>query len=197
MNQDNEESRLIRAVCGIREALPEPLRRTGPLSAYEIDILRSGGAIFPTPEEAEACRVPNHRRLVESCRKIAEAALIERDVANTLGLTDTEVRRRAQQKPPQLHRFELNGSFLYPRWQFDDQGFTIPHLSALLAVVDEVGDLSAFTVHSVMLRPTNDLEVDENDPNEEPPISPRDYLLLGCDPEPVLHIFRFIHYQFE
>ncbi|WP_432210418.1 hypothetical protein [Marinobacter alkaliphilus] len=183
-----EEWNLIDAVCG-NPATVEPKPPSRPLSALEKGVLRDGGACLPEPDEGKesALLAESESHLFAACRAVIEASLTEAEVAALLGLFPSQVRSLALNKPPKLHMFELNSTPLYPCWQFDAEG-AIPHLGALLAVLNDSGGLPPLTLHRLMILPTEDFET-----KDDRPISPRDFLVQRYDPAPLLSMVSSIN----
>ncbi len=147
-----------------------------PLSAQEEETLAVGGAVFGTePEELEAVR-----KFIDECRQILETSLDQKAVASLLKISPDTVSVMTARRPPELYSFRLKDSQpLYPEWQFCDSE-TIPHLGELLLQVSpsaHVLSLSRFILMS-----NRDLE----HPDTGQFLSPRDWLVAGYEPDPVL-----------
>jgi hypothetical protein len=89
-----------------------------------------------------------------------------------------------QNKWPLTSTFELSyGALHFPAWQFTETG-TIPHLSDLLTVAGAT--LPQLVLTRFMVTPHVDLDVGNGR------LSPRDWLVRGLNPEPVLEAVRAI-----
>lgn len=161
--------------------------KTQPLSAQEIEILKDGGAIFPDPSEINDLEARQLQDLVFRCREVLGNALEEAEVAELLQVPVTDVQGYARRQPPLLHRFELEGRDLFPNWQFTEAG-TLPFLESLLSVAEsnESVSNSPLTFSTIMFLPNCDLE------DGDETMCPRDWLMAGGDPEPVLNLVRFL-----
>lgn len=103
------------------------------------------------------------------------SSLRSKEVAELLGCSPSRVSHRY--KEGSLYGFHPRGAqILFPDWQFDGAQ-TIPHLGAVIAALDP--DAPAVLVRRFMEQATDNLDI-------EGPISPRDWLLAGGDPAPVL-----------
>lgn len=154
------------------------------LSATERDILRRGGARGlddPTAVHRRRQRA-NLEALIQACRALLQNAQDTATVASRLHLPEDAVANQAHHVPPQLSAIELPAIGLtFPAWQFTETG-TIPHLSALLAVAGAT--LPPLVLTRFMVTPHVDLDVGHGR------LSPRDWLVRGLDPDPVLDAAR-------
>ena len=102
-------------------------------------------------------------------------------VASHLQVSLAEVAERSiHGHPQQLYGFlSRSNDRLYPQWQFTDVA-TVPDLAELLSAIG--GGVHPVSLDQFMLRPNVDLEVN----GEE--LSPREWLVSGADPEPVILI---------
>lgn len=181
-----DEWNLIDAVCD-NPATVEPTPASQSLSALEIEVLRDGGACIPEPEEESTVLSKSESQLFAACRAVVDTSLTESEVAALLGVAPAQVRRLAQQKPPQLHMFEFDNTPLYPGWQFDGEG-VIPHLGQLLAVLHDAGGLPPLALHRLMILP-----IENFDTAVDRPISPREFLVQRYDPAPLLNMVSAIN----
>jgi len=156
-----------------------------PLSAEEKEILISGGAlgVSQTPRDELITRADLLLSLTRKCRALAQQSLDTEAVAKRLQVTIAEVYHSAQSSPPQLHAFELKPNKLFfPSWQFTNTA-TIPYLSRVLSIAESTNPL---VLSHFMLLPNPDLE------NGDERCSPRDWLVLQNNPEPVMNLARFL-----
>jgi hypothetical protein len=109
-------------------------------------------------------------------------SLSAQQVATLLKVSPARVRQLADPADPGLHFITSDKKLrAYPQWQFTDQG-TIPHLRKILAVLNSAAHPVA--IHRLMTLPSPDLASDE----AEQKLSPRDWLISGHDPEPVIRL---------
>lgn len=119
-------------------------------------------------------RVQAVRHAISLTSEVA-SSLRSREVAELLGCSTSRVSHRYREGS--LYGFNPHGSqVLFPDWQFEDAQ-TIPHLTAVLAALDP--DAPAILVRRFMERATDYLDLGG-------PVGPRDWLLAGGDPTPVL-----------
>ena len=149
------------------------------LSATEREILRRGGA-----RGLDEPPAVHRRRQRENLEALIQTAHDTATVASRLRLSQASVVNQAHQAPPQLSAFELSsGALHFPAWQFTETG-TIPHLSDLLTVAGAT--LPQLVLTRFMVTPHLDLDVGNGR------LSPRDWLVRGLNPEPVLEAVRAI-----
>lgn len=167
----------------------EAISRTGaadnasPLTEIEKTVLRDGGALGVDRSDQPA-KLVEVRPIV---RALADELLLEQRslsadaVASHLQVSLAEVAERSiHGHPQQLYGFLSRSSVrLYPQWQFTDVA-TVPNLAELLSAIGD--GVHPVSLDQFMLRPHVDLEVN----GEE--LSPRDWLVSGADPEPVILI---------
>lgn len=163
----------------------KPSVETPDLTPLEVEVLEDGGAKFSVDQPTSP---PTLSTLALECRRIVEGALTEQEVAVRLETSDAEVKRYLRGDPFPLHSFELQGRLLFPAWQFIEKG-TIPFLPNLLATASSNTTLmkTPLTFARVMLLPNADLE------NDDTVLCPREWLIKGNDPGPVLALIRFIN----
>ncbi len=147
-----------------------------PLSAQDRETLALGGAVFGT--ESEELEVV--KKFIDECRKILETSLDQKAVASLFKITPDTVSVMTARQPPELHSFSLKDSQpLYPVWQFCASE-TIPHLGKFLSHVSPSAHV--LSLFRFMLMSNTDLE----HPDSGQLLSPRDWLVAGYDPEPVM-----------
>jgi hypothetical protein len=146
------------------------------LSAGDQNILVSGGAVIDdAPQSQEAVR-----ELVNECWELIKTSLDQESVASLLHVSTEMLSLMTIRPPRELHSFRLkNSQPLYPAWQFSVSE-TIPHLRSLLSQVSP--DAHVLSLSRFMLETSPDLE--NSDSGQR--ISPRDWLVAGYDPEPVV-----------
>ena len=83
-----------------------------------------------------------------------------------------------------LYGVKVGRSWLVPTWQLDGKG-PVPHLRKVIAAIPE--GTSAVTLERVMTQPSQELYVDGQ------PVSPRDWLLTGNEPETVVDLVRQLY----
>lgn len=164
--------------------LPEKPASTG-LSPSEASILRSGGAagLDESQTEIRAIEYRMALTLLRDCREMVNQCYRLEAVAGLLQISQAAVRDRATNTPRDLYAFQLSddGQWLFPHWQFTSSG-PIPGLDRVLAVARV--SLNPLVVSRIMLMKSVDLE------NDSERFSPRDWLLQGFDPDPVIMLFR-------
>jgi hypothetical protein len=106
----------------------------------------------------------------------AESALTVGEAARALSVDDSRIRHRL--KDGRLTGWKDQGWRL-PSWQFSGSG-VLPGLEVILRAVPE--DQPALVVAAFMSTPQSDLVIDER------PVTPRQWLLSGGDPELVARL---------
>lgn len=185
------EARIREILAAEKVCSPEPTSgglspHPSGLSARERDILRRGGArgLDDPPAAHRRRQRENLEALIQACRALIQTAHDTATVASRLRLSQASVVNQALQAPPQLSAFELNsGALHFPAWQFTETG-TLPHLSDLLAVAGAT--LPQLILSRFMVTPHVDLDAGNGR------LSPRDWLVRGLNPEPVLEAVRAI-----
>jgi len=152
------------------------VRISSQLSAEERKTLVSGGAVFGgTPQSQEAVR-----KLVCECRELIKTSLDQESVASLLHISAEIFSLMTTRRPPELHVFRLKGSQpLCPAWQFSSSE-TIPHLKKLLSQAST--NAHVLSLSRFMLEKSLDLEIFDSGQH----ISPREWLIAGYNPEPVM-----------
>lgn len=102
-------------------------------------------------------------------------ALSVRQAAERLGVDTSSIRRRLGDRT--LYGIKADGRWLLPAFQFDGDAL-VPNTERALAALP-VG-VHPVAVANWFLRPDPDLELAGE------PVAPRDWLLVGNDPEPVV-----------
>jgi hypothetical protein len=148
------------------------------LSTEERKTLVSGGAVIDdTPQSQEAVK-----ELANECRGLINASLNQKSVTSLLHISAEILSLMTTQRPPELHSFRLKHSqLLYPAWQFSASE-TIPHLRKLLSQAP--ADAHVLSMSRFMMEKNMDLAISDSGQH----ISPRDWLIAGYDPEPVMVI---------
>lgn len=164
-----------------------PLRSTrktnSALSPSEREVLRSGGARLDFRSLDEAVAQARLLELVSESRKLVSEAYDTKAVSKLLGMSESDVERDMHRVPPRFHSIQLKENRLVvPGWQFTESG-PIPHLESVLSFVTS---LSPLTLSRFMLTPHQDLE------HEDQRISPREWLVRGYEPGPVLDLVKFL-----
>ena len=155
------------------------------LSKAERAVLLSGGA-RGLDEDAAAMRAEgrlmalNH---LNECRALVEKSYELGVVAEFLGISPETTKACVSGEARDLYAFQItyDGPWLFPQWQFYESD-RIPNLHHLLLEVGESANPLVFS--RFMLMESVDLEADEV------PLSPRDWLIRGFEPEPVLMLVR-------
>lgn len=185
------EARIREILAAEEDCTPEPKSEApssnpSGLLAMERDILRHGGArgLDDPPAAHRRRQRENLEALIQACRALIQTAHDTATVASRLRLSQASVVNQAHQAPPQLSAFEGDsGALNFPAWQFTETG-TLPHLSDLLAVAGAT--LPQLILSRFMVTPHVDLDAGNGR------LSPRDWLVRGLNPEPVLEAVRAI-----
>lgn len=153
------------------------------LSSSERAILRSGGARLDKGSLDQATAQALLLELVTESRRLISDAYDTKAVANLMGESESDVERDVHRVPPRFHGIQLKTNRLVlPGWQFTESG-PIPHLESMLSFVTSLNPL---TLSRFMLTPHQDLE------HEDQRISPREWLVRGYEPGPVLDLVKFL-----
>ena len=154
------------------------VRISSQLSTEERKTLVLGGAVIDdTPQSQEAIK-----ELVNECRELINTSLNQESVASLLHISAEILSLMTTQRPPALHSFRLkNSQTLYPAWQFSTSE-TIPQLRKILSQAP--ADAHVLSMSRFMMEKNRDLEISDSGQQ----ISPRDWLIAGYDPEPVMVI---------
>lgn len=154
-----------------------------PLTPKEIEVLKQSGARFEksSDHQSKLKAYNTVRELVSDSRSLQAGSLCKREVASRLGILESDVIERATATPPRLYSFrDVNGSVLFPKWQFSN-GCTIPHLTELLSRFPERE--CPLTVYSFMTKLNRDLE------HNDRLYSPAEWLTSKLDPQQVMIFF--------
>ncbi|MCL7944675.1 hypothetical protein [Marinobacter sp. ATCH36] len=117
-------------------------------------------------------------------KRLSDESLVTQQVAELLGISPSRVRQLSTPDEPGLYVLVgLNEQRRYPPWQFQDGG-RLPHLQQLLKAIRR--DAHPFTVCHFMTTKTHDLESGKTGWLR----SPREWLIAGNEPEPVLQLAR-------
>jgi len=164
-------------------ARPEPVE----LSSLEIEILMSGAGIEAKGRTSSAAQDRRDRALslIRECRSLVTESYGLLAVAELLEISPEETWGHAHREPRGLHAFRLDGDcpWLFPRWQFWGSN-RIPGLRSILAAAGK--SVHPLSLSRFMLTKSVDLDIGEEC------YSPRDWLISGLDPTPVLMIARDI-----
>jgi excisionase family DNA binding protein len=144
----------------------------------ELAVLREGGLTFDASGYGERIS-----RTASKHAAILASSLTVREAAEILGVSEGRIRQKISERRLYSVRGE-GGERRLPRFQFSPRG-GVPGMEEVVRVVPR-------GVHPVALQnfftsPNPDLYLDEE---EEVPISPRDWLLSGGDPEAVIPLAR-------
>jgi len=168
-----------------RDLMPSAKPISQPLSLTEKIILRSGGA-RGLGENSAATRAKVSRMardLLHECRALVQQSYELEVAAELLRISPEATKAYASGEARDLYAFQLtdNGPWLFPQWQFYELG-CIPNLPSLLSAVGE--SVNPFIFSRFMLMRSIDLE------NDEECYSPREWLIRGFEPGPVLMLVR-------
>jgi len=152
------------------------------MSQHEKAILLEGGALGVDEDSEQLARSRGSAiaQLAQEWELVKKEALDEAGVAALLGISRGKLHQLVTTRPPTL--FVIGGDYgdlLFPKWQFEDDRL-IPHLGDLLqAFSSETHPLS---IYRFMTMANQDLE----SPDFGILYTPRDWLLKGFDPAPVM-----------
>lgn len=149
------------------------------LSKDELSALEAVG-LSTEPWPAGRPGDPLERSIVDYMALI-ETSLGTGEVARMLQVDVSRVRQRLRERS--LYGIEYEGEWHLPRFQFERRK-VLPGLAALLAALP--ADVNALEVAEWFLSPNPDLEREGRDTS----FSPRDWLLRGLPPEPVVELAR-------
>ncbi|SDO60189.1 hypothetical protein SAMN04515671_1454 [Nakamurella panacisegetis] len=142
------------------------------LSTHDQEVLAAVGV-----PAADLTRTPA-RSVVEEAARLLEAnsqALAVAEAAAALGRTAGRVRGAIADGS--LFGVKVGRTWLLPTWQLGESG-PLPHLRKVIGAIP--AGTSAATVERVMTQPTDELFIDGA------PVSPRQWLLAGQPPAPVV-----------
>lgn len=132
---------------------------------------------MPTASEA-ATRTSRLSTVADMVGQISQALTTDQ-VAELLDVDPTRVRHRLRERALYTLSPKTGRSHRFPRWQFTGAE-TVPHLKAVLTVLPV--DLHPLEVSGFFLTAQDTLELDSE------PVSPRDWLVSGGDPGPVVEL---------
>lgn len=160
----------------------DPTTRS-PLSSDERNVLRAGGADLEIRGLNPAVARSRLYELVRESRRLIDEAYDTKAASKRLGMSEAALKRDISCFPPRLHGIQLaDNRLVLPSWQFTESGI-VPHLEALLSFVSS---LSPLALSRFMLTPHQDLE------EEDQRISPREWLVRGHTPTPVLDLVNVL-----
>lgn len=149
------------------------------LSAHARSVLASVGV------PAADLNQPTARGLVDqAARLLAENSSALSTAAAAKRLGRSVVRIRGAIADGSLYGVKVGRDWLVPAWQLGDSS-PLPHLRKIIAAIPP--GTSAIAIGRVMTSSTDELYIDGN------PSSPRDWLLAGQDPQPVIEIVRQLY----
>ncbi|MGC3874522.1 hypothetical protein ACPF7Z_14775 [Halomonas sp. GXIMD04776] len=158
----------------------EQANPTNALSVDEERLLMAGGAEGVGEPNRMASQY-NLRSAVAQYAQLVKRAYRQSEVATLLGVTTSRVRQRTDEGS--LYALTSANRRVYPRWQFDESA-TLPNLEPVLNALSV--SAHPLAVERFFLTPHPDLESDLLDAI----LSPRDWLLAGHSPEPVIRMAR-------
>ncbi|SHF23181.1 hypothetical protein SAMN02745148_02113 [Modicisalibacter ilicicola DSM 19980] len=153
---------------------------TNALSEDEERTLMAGGAVG-VGESNQAISHYNLRSVVAQYAQLVERAYRPSEVASLLGVTTSRVRQRSDDGS--LYALTSANRRFYPRWQFDGAA-TLPNLEPVLNAIGV--SAHPLAVERFFLTPHPDLESDLLNAM----LCPRDWLLAGHSPDPVIRMAR-------
>ena len=170
---DVDEATLVRAVQDALPARTETAHRGAPDAGQMFMAAHSGVRITEDAVTGAAQRLAA-RRIAEAVQTLDTAA-----VANLLGVHRTRVQHLRDDGD--LYAYRDGRSNRYPLWQFTDQQRPLP---ALRQVLTALGPVHRSVVTGFMTTVQPDLDTSTG------PVSSRDWLAAGQDPEPVVELAR-------
>ena len=115
---------------------------------------------------------------------LVETSLSVQQAAKFIDVDESRIRQRLTSERS-LYGFQWEKKWRIPRFQFEESR-CLPHLAEVVSALRE--GLHPLTVHDWFLRPAIDLYDDEHGRN----LSPREWLLLGKEPEEVVRIAKYL-----
>lgn len=146
------------------------------LSAHELSVLAEGG--FPEPGPSALRH--NIAVLAGEVGVMITSALSQADAAELLGVDQSRIRQRISQGT----LFTVSGATgakVLPKFQFTEEG-ALPGLEKILPVIN--AEAHPVSVQRFFITPNADLYSDIL----ESELSPRDWLIAGHSPEPVIRM---------
>jgi hypothetical protein len=163
------------AVARRRPLLPSA--GTAELTGAEAEVLRRGGfdiePRFPAEDDPLARSIAEYAALIKTSITVAEAA-------RRLGVEPSRIRQRLGERS--LYGFRPEGEWLLPAFQFDEDR-VVPGIAAALRRLDP--ELHPIAVEAFFLEPNAELDPEAG---ETRPVSPRDWLRSGREPEVVVRL---------
>lgn len=161
--------------------------RPPSLSPAEVAIFKAGGARGLSDDSDLEGLMRREMSVIEfdlEYRQVIEQSLDGNQMAEQLQVSPSRLRQLSLPANPGLYSFLSRAhKRLFPMWQLND-GEVIPHLRELLKALNP--DVHPITVHRFMTTGHRDLEAPELDHC----LSPRDWLITGHKPEPVMTLAR-------
>ena len=152
-----------------------------PLSANEERLLRESGALGLDDAEEPSLQAGPLNIVAQYAQLVADASSTE-TVARRLGVVPSRVRQRVAERS--LYALDTPGGRVFPAFQFDDSGATLPELGRVLAAIDP--SAHPITVERFFFTPTADLE----STLATAALSPRDWLLAALPVDDVVVLAR-------
>ncbi|WP_053070664.1 hypothetical protein [Halomonas sp. PR-M31] len=175
------ESLAASAVEFLREhPIYEQANPTNALSVDEERLLMAGGAEGVGEPNRMASQY-NLRSAVAQYAQLVKRAYRQSEVATLLEVTTSRIRQRTDEGS--LYALTSANRRVYPRWQFGESA-TLPNLEPVLNALSV--SAHPLAVERFFLTPHADLESDLLDAI----LSPRDWLLAGHSPDPVIRMAR-------
>jgi hypothetical protein len=153
----------------------------GELSADEVDALANVGVSFTAPGGADEAIA---RTALEMATFVA-ASLTVGQVAKRLRVDRSRIQQRLAQERT-LYGFSWEKQWRIPIFQFEGEE-CLPHLGDVVKALPQ--GLHPLAVRNWFTLPHMDLEDEDLGRN----LSPREWLLLGRDPAPLIHIATYVH----
>lgn len=158
------------------------------LTGEELAALERGGLDLRRREHKRGSD-PIARGAVEFARLIQESLSVPA-AAQLLGVDESRIRQRLTARPPSLYGFIWEKRWKVPLFQFAEGGL-VPHISQVAAVLPR--ELHPLAVERWFTAPSTDLLLDEEAPDQDVVrLSPKQWLLQGRDPAPVVHMARHL-----
>jgi hypothetical protein len=149
------------------------------LSERGINVLESGGFDLSPRDLGEGDPIA---RAAAQLAALANASFTAKEAAELLRVDRTRIFQRLNtNRRPSLYGFRWHGEWRLPTFQFEGEQI-LPNFDKIMAVLPR--DLHPLSVYRWFTTPTPDLR----DRNLGRDVSPREWLLLGNDPAPVVHI---------
>lgn len=153
------------------------------LSPLERDILREGGASGVEEDNSDHLKSARDHAFDQWERELQslQGDSVEAEgAAGLLGISPVRMKQELESGKITLFRFrEPTGRWLYPRWQFV-AGNRIPCLSDFLEALSP--EAHPVSVYRFMTMENSDLER----AGSSTCLTPRDWLVMGFDPKPVI-----------